>query len=468
MVLLPLSLRCLGAPRLPLVLRPLPRVFPTSGAAASFTTSSTLLANPPKKANPQKGGNVKNLKAIAAKQRASSNKFQHKRKKRDIPERKRQYLDGQRKIIKNTIVLSNTNAPAITLPEMAKELAGNPETENTVFEIPGSVVDKLRHIEAFKTGQHWPYFQKPGTLVRKESTEIGAMINAVNEARLNKTELHERRILDGVKGSGRSILLAQAMAWAFQSDWVVISIPNSLDLVLGHTEYEYDTHWNVWVQKEYTAALLQRIHKANAPLLKNLKSTTPHRVGKTEKTFQTLLKLVDAGIEDSTVSHDIFMALIAELSMTDRPPVLFALDNLSLISRLSENRDTGFAKIHAHDLGIPNIFLSYLNGTKDFPRGLTIAATAPSPRTPDLTLALKGEKPGPWDKTDERIAPSIKGAKVVKCDPLRKEEVKTLMDWYTAGGIYKSAVTLETVAESYALSNGNPAELFKGCLRLKY
>lgn len=228
MVLLPLSLRCLGAPRLPLVLCPLPRVFPTSGAAASFTTSSALLATPPKKANPQKGGNVKNLKAIAAKQRASSNKFQHKRKKKDIPERKRQYLDGQRKIIKNTIVLSNTNAPAITLPEMAKELAGNPETENTVFEIPGSVVDKLRHIEAFKTGQHWPYFQKPGTLVRKESTEIGAMINAVNEARLNKTELHERRILDGVKGSGRSILLAQAMAWAFQSDWAVISIPNCI------------------------------------------------------------------------------------------------------------------------------------------------------------------------------------------------------------------------------------------------
>lgn len=69
---------------------------------------------------------------------------------------------------------------------------------------------------------------------------------------------------------------------------------------------------------------------------------------------------------------------------------------------------------------------------------------------------------------DERIAESVKGAKILGIEKLTREEVKTLMEWYNAGGVLKTDVTLQSVTEKYAISSGNPKELFGSCLRLKY
>lgn len=149
--------------------------------------------------------------------------------------------------------------------------------------------------------------------------------------------------------------------------------------------------------------------------------------------------------------------------------MLFALDNLGQISLPSAYRDTGFDLIHAHDLALPNTFLSYLSGTSRFPRGLILAATSSvCSKTKDLSRALRGIEPGPWDKVDERVAKSVEGAMVVELEKLSREEVKAIMEWYNAGGMLKQPVTIETVTEQYAISSGNPKELFRNCLRLKY
>lgn len=152
-----------------------------------------------------------------------------------------------------------------------------------------------------------------------------------------------------------------------------------------------------------------------------------------------------------------------------RPPVLFTLDNLGQISLPSAYRDTSFDIIHAHDLALPNTFLSYLSGASSFPRGLILAATSSvCSKTKDLSRALRGIEPGPWDKVDVRIAKSVEGAKVIELEKLSREEVKVIMEWYNAGGVLKQPVTIESVTEQYAISSGNPKELFQNCLRLKY
>lgn len=226
-----------------------------------------------------------------AKQKTSSNKYHHKKKKRDIVSAKRLFETGERKVLQKNIVLSNTNAPVLPLPEMMLDICGKEETEGTVFQIPDSVLDSLKALGAFKTGQHWPYFQRPSTLVRKESVQIGKLILWIDAGEVAKGEERcARIILDGTRGSGKSIVLAQAMNWAIQSNWVVIAIPNGMpyvpiiaqfnfkflrvwycyiaqDLVIGHTEYEFDPTWSLWVQREYTAALLGRVLKANSAVL---------------------------------------------------------------------------------------------------------------------------------------------------------------------------------------------------------
>lgn len=62
----------------------------------------------------------------------------------------------------------------------------------------------------------------------------------------------------------------------------------------------------------------------------------------------------------------------------------------------------------------------------------------------------------------------MKGVQVVQLEKLSKEEVKVVMEWYNVGGMLKQPVTIESVTEQYAISSGNPKELFQSCLRLKY
>lgn len=163
-----------------------------------------------------------------AKQKTTTNKYHHKKKKMDVSA-KQLFEIGERKRIRKNIVLSNTSAPVVPLPEMMLDICGREETEGTVFQIPDSVLDSLKALGAFKTGQHWPYFQRPSTLVRKGSVEIGKLISWINEEGMAEgEERYARRILDGTRGSGRSIVLAQAMNWAIQSNWVVIAIPDGM------------------------------------------------------------------------------------------------------------------------------------------------------------------------------------------------------------------------------------------------
>lgn len=170
-----------------------------------------------------------------------------------------------------------------------------------------------------------------------------------------------------------------------------------------------------------------------------------------------------------TDTDDSTKYLMITINDPPRPPVLFTLDNLGQISLRSAYRDAAFNYIHAHDLALPNTFLSYLSGASRFPRGLTLAATSSvCGKTKDLSNALRGIEPGPWDKVDARIAASVKGAEVIELEKLSRVEVKAIMEWYNAGGMLKQLVTIESVTEQYAISSGNPRELFQNCLRLKY
>jgi small subunit ribosomal protein S29 len=68
---------------------------------------------------------------------------------------------------------------------------------------------------------------------------------------------------------------------------------------------------------------------------------------------------------------------------------------------------------------------------------------------------------------DPRIAQSIEGAQVIDVGGLSKEEAKVLMDYYNQSGILKGPVDIDTFNEKYALSSGNPRDLFGTCLRVR-
>lgn len=126
---------------------------------------------------------------------------------------------GERKAIRKRIVLSNTNAFEVPgLAELAPENMAEKSLHGKMLALPDSVIDQLRAAEAFKTSQSWKLFRRPAVLVREETLALGRMFEAVEQEKGSTS----RKLVTGSKGTGKSLLLVQAMAMAFVKGWIVI------------------------------------------------------------------------------------------------------------------------------------------------------------------------------------------------------------------------------------------------------
>lgn len=184
-----------------------PRIQPVLVAAAPFSTSSALLAAaaPP---------SIKSRRDLPTKVKKT-----YKKRANVAPVRKPN--PGERKAFRKRIQLSNNSAlPVKGLDALdAKNMAQDAST-GKVFEIPDSVVDHLRSLEAFKTTQSWSLFRKPHMLLRKETVELMKKLEASAESKQTL-----KCILTGSKLSGKSMAMIQAMSYALLNNWVVLHIP---------------------------------------------------------------------------------------------------------------------------------------------------------------------------------------------------------------------------------------------------
>ena len=186
-----------------------------SQRSATFTTSSTFQASPLVKKQPA------NFQPPT--KRGQKTTFTVKKKKR--PERTaRPPATGERKALRKRIVLSNTNALEVKdMTDVDTESMLDEKLCGQVLGIPGDVIDQLRAAQAFKTTQGWGLFRRPGTLIRQETIEYGKLLESLSIEESSQTI---RRIFVGEKGSGKSMLVLQAMTMAFLKKWIVINIPD--------------------------------------------------------------------------------------------------------------------------------------------------------------------------------------------------------------------------------------------------
>lgn len=134
-------------------------------------------------------------------------------------------MPGERKALRKRIVLSNTNALEVDgLVDLSRAMSGSLEKQvGKVVGLEGATVDGLRAVEAFKTTQGWGLFRRPSVLIREESVQLGRRMVAVEQ---KKETL--RVVVDGAKGTGKSMLLLQAMATAFVRGWIVLNVPEGM------------------------------------------------------------------------------------------------------------------------------------------------------------------------------------------------------------------------------------------------
>jgi small subunit ribosomal protein S29 len=189
-------------------------------------------------------------------------------KKKPPPKTGKPPAPGERKAMRKRVVLSNTNALEVQgLRDLDAGLVGewekgivreveeDAEDENWVLEgamgmveqdkgegegeeetngeevigqvvgLMGSTVDSLRAVEAFKTAQGWGLFRRPGLLVREESVAVSRKLIMSEEGEML------RLVIDGERGTGKSLLLLHALATAFVRGWIVLNIPEGKLLI---------------------------------------------------------------------------------------------------------------------------------------------------------------------------------------------------------------------------------------------
>lgn len=254
------------------------------------------------------------------------------------------------------------------------------------------------------------------------------------------------------------------------------------ELTTACTEYAPvpDSDPQVWFQPIYALKLMANIRAANKSLLENLY---------TSRSYETLTNPVAEGANlvaliDSAREADhawpVFSAFWHELFVVKedgtgkaRPPVLFALDGLSSIMRVSDYRATNFDPIHSHDMVLVREFVNMLAGKTLLPNGgAVIGATSRNnaARNQSMELAINRqlerqagvpeEKITPRDpycrKYDERTDQILEGTglEVIDVRGISKAEARSLMEYWAASGLLRAQVDETTVSEKW-MTGGN-------------
>ncbi|KAL9126523.1 MAG: hypothetical protein Q9217_004447, partial [Psora testacea] len=433
-----------------------------------FSTTASVQVNPPKKKAPV--GKPHQLN------RGAKQTFTKKKRKVEGIDRSRRPAIGERKALRKRVVLSNTNALEVNgLQDISQENLVDDRSRGQVLAIPGAVVDQLRAVEAFKVAQGWGMYSRPAMLVRRETGDYARMMDSLGKGVV-------RRVLVGERGSGKTVMLLQAMAIAFLKDWVVINIPEE------YSPINPNSLPTTYSQKTYTANLLSTISRAN-PILETLQlsrsvpqptsfpgtaplPSIPNNI--------SLARLAQLGAADPENAWQIFQNLYRELTAPGRPALMLCLDGLAHTMCNSQYRDADYKPIHAHQLTLIEWFLGHLSGKKNLPNGgMVLAATSESnnPPVPSLRLALaqlegnQQVQKDPYRKYDERVLGVFdKGGavEVQRMGGLLREEARRVMEYWAQSGVYRERISEEVVGREWVISGGGVVgELERACVRMR-
>jgi len=190
----------------------------------------------------------------------------------------------------------------------------------------------------------------------------------------------------------------------------------------------------------------------------------------------SLSRFAELGARDPDIAWPIYQALWKELTSTTakqaRPPVLFTVDGLSHISRLSEYLAPSMHYIHAHDLTLIDHFVSFLSGASTLPNGgliLGVDSNSNRPFSPSLDLAIvqseirtrtgRTDMPmydpdSPYERIDERVLSTMRNVDLMKVKGLSRPEARTVLEYYARSGMLRANISDGLVNERWTLAGG--------------
>jgi len=234
------------------------------------------------------------------------------------------------------------------------------------------------------------------------------------------------------------------------------------------------------MQNNYCLKLIHGIRKANSLLLSRLTTAYSHaELPQMIPVNSSLLALTNSAKEPEG-AWAVFQALWKELTHkgVGRPPVLFALDGLQHIMKVSDYRSPAFDLIHSQDLALVRLFADTLSGAVPLPNGgAVLAATTRgnAPRSPSMDLALaqreavaagtEPPKAEPYFRGyDLRSEETLKTVDVMRLKGMSKLEARGVMEYWALSGMLRSTVDEGAVAAKWAVSGGIIGEMERASL----
>ncbi|KAJ5242538.1 uncharacterized protein N7469_000865 [Penicillium citrinum] len=405
-----------------------------------------------------------------------------RRKKKKTVEKARPPAPGERKALRKRIVLSNPNALEVEgMQEISAENIVDARLRGSVLGLPVPMLDQLRAVQAFKPKQGWSIFRRPGAVVRRDTVEMGRLFEKISgEGDAPEKGKVVKKVVTGMKGSGKTVHLLQAMSMAFLKKWVVVTVPEARELVSGDTAYVpvEGSKPTQYIQPGATSALLMRTVEANREVLSSLKVSQKHEIAGLKPT-SSLEDLAKLGFQDPAVAWPVFKALWTELTATaaapgmekdfqPRPPMLVAVDGLAHWMQNSAYRDVDFNLIHAHDLIFVKHFLSLLrNGQAELKNGgmlLYATSTSNNPGVYALEVALpppSTPQPRPTATLTPRVLDLFKPIEgkepqmeLQTLGGLTRDETRGYLEYFARSGLLREPINEQWVGEKWSLSGG--------------
>ncbi|KAF2759339.1 hypothetical protein EJ05DRAFT_485368 [Pseudovirgaria hyperparasitica] len=394
---------------------------------------------------------------------------------------KMQLRGDQRRQVRRSVILTNDNALEVHgIPKLERKAIESLEIEGKMVRLMDSTVDQLRAVEAFKHNQGWKYFRHPSMIMTKAAVKMVNTLKRITDGVEPETV---RTVVIGETTCGKSTLLLQAIAAAFLKGWIVLNLPNSIDMVNAGIEYAPvpNTSPVQYQQKTYSALLLTQLATANGPLLSKMQTTMSHPNLTFPYANSTLKRLCDLGAQNNEMAWPIFRAVWAELTKPSptTPPILYTCDNVNELMKPSAYVDPDLKPIHAHDLLHVAHFMEHLSGAQTLSNGGMVLAAPTASGTSDIPTfshclrVIEAQQNGhttkgwhPYKKADERVIRSLQGVEVLRLNGLDKEEARTILNYYAASGMLRNLVDEKFVAEKWTLAgNGNVGQLEKLTVR---
>ncbi|KAH8676097.1 mitochondrial ribosomal death-associated protein 3-domain-containing protein [Xylariales sp. PMI_506] len=419
--------------------------------AAPFSTSTAQLA---KAASKKDDGNLS--------RHVRTGKKLILGKKKSKPAAGKSVLPGERKAFRKRLQLSNNNALAVPgLAQMSAENLVDPAAIGQVVALPEDLIDKLRAVEAFRTTQSWPLFRSPHVLIRQETVDF---LKSLTDKVKNKETV--RTVITGSKESGKSILGLQAQSAAFLNDWIVINIPEGQDLTNAHLDYAPVPDSDQFCHPTYTVKLMQAIYAANKDILAKLHVVLEHIHLPITVTRNTTLAQLVNGTKEPDFAWTVFKAFWQELLLPGRPPIMFSVDGLDNMMRVSEYRSPSYELVHSFDLSLLRLFSDALGGKTQFPNGAAIIGVTTGSnarKSVSLDKALEQAEAAQAGKKiparepycrdyDERIFEALKGVSIHNVKSVSKAEARSLMEYWAASGVLQMRVDERHVSERWTLA----------------